>query len=186
MGRPLKFETMALSDLTPAAYNPREISDMAMMGLESSIKRFGLVEPIIYNQQTGNVVGGHQRLKVLIGQGVETTDVVVVDLPEIEEKALNVALNNQLIAGDFTKELEAIQAELADDLDMRGPAVLLRIPEIEIDPPEIVLPTGEPQKEPQLKSDCLVEIYCTKAGLATIQDTLNEWAGLDGVEINIS
>jgi ParB-like chromosome segregation protein Spo0J len=84
------------------------MSPRAYAGLKASIERFGLVEPIVWNKRTGNVVGGHQRLKVLAEQGVAETIVVVVDLPETEEKALNVTLNNPNIAGEFTADLQVI------------------------------------------------------------------------------
>ena len=60
--------TMKVADLTGAPYNPRTISDEAMKGLSASIERFGLVQPIVWNRRTERVVGGHQRLKVLVAQ----------------------------------------------------------------------------------------------------------------------
>jgi len=57
-------------------------------------------------------VGGHQRLDVLIAQGVESTEVVVVCLNKAEEKALNVSLNNPAIAGDFTAQLDELLADI--------------------------------------------------------------------------
>ena len=107
---------MKVADLKPADYNPRKISDEAMKGLSASITRFGLVQPVIWNTRSQRVVGGHQRLKVLIEEGVEETDVVVVDLPDSEEKALNVALNSPAIAGEFTPDLDAILAEIQANL----------------------------------------------------------------------
>jgi len=61
-----KIVKMKIADLNPAPYNPRKISNRAMTGLSASIVRFGLVQPVIWNEKTGNVVGGHQRLKVII------------------------------------------------------------------------------------------------------------------------
>jgi ParB-like chromosome segregation protein Spo0J len=58
-----------------------------------------LVEPLVWNKQTGNLVGGHQRLKVLKEQGVKEVEVSVVDLSETKEKALNIALNK--VQGDW-------------------------------------------------------------------------------------
>lgn len=116
-----RIERRKVSDLTPADYNPRDISERALQGLSESVKRFGLVQPIIVNERTGNVVGGHQRLKVLDGAGEAETDVVVVDIDEGEERALNVALNNQHISGEFTEDLdgmlEAIAAETPELFD---------------------------------------------------------------------
>jgi len=112
----LQIETKRVADLDPAPYNPRRISPEALDGLRHSVERFGLVEPIVWNRRTSHVVGGHQRLKVLQRLGETETQVVVVDLPEDEEKALNVALNNPAIAGDFTPELHQLLAEIRETL----------------------------------------------------------------------
>lgn len=109
-----KIRRMPMTKLTPANYNPRSITDQARAGLAASVERFGLVQPIIWNERTGNVVGGHQRLAVLVDAGEKDTDVVVIDLPLSEEKALNVALNSPEIAGDFTPALDDLLAEIAE------------------------------------------------------------------------
>ena len=113
--RQTKIETWPVSKLSPADYNPRSISDEAMTGLRASVHRFGLVQPIIVNEKTGNVVGGHQRLKVCVADGVEEVQVVVVNLPPSEERALNVALNNPHIAGEFTGDLSSLLDSIAAD-----------------------------------------------------------------------
>lgn len=105
---------MKLEELKPAEYNPRTITKEAFRGLEASIRRFGLVQPIVWNRRTERVVGGHQRIEAMKALGQSEAQVVVVDLPESEEKALNVTLNNPAIAGEFTDDLQGILAELAD------------------------------------------------------------------------
>jgi DNA modification methylase len=103
---------MDLGDLLPAPYNPRRIEPDAFSGLTASLKRFGLVQPIVWNRRTRHVVGGHQRLDALRALGQARGQVAVVDLPLSEEKALNLTLNNPAIAGEFTTDVEAILAEL--------------------------------------------------------------------------
>lgn len=149
----MKLETMNLRDLLPAAYNPRRISDAALSGLQKSLERFGLVQPIIWNQRTSTIVGGHQRVKALIQMGRTEAQVVVVDLPESEEKALNVALNSPAISGEFTDdlqdlllEIESSDAELFEDLrlgELRIDIVLEPAPLL-TDPDEIPKPPPEP------------------------------------------
>jgi DNA modification methylase len=107
---------MQISDLRPAEYNPRTISDSGLAGLKASITLFGLVEPIIYNERTQHIVGGHQRYRVLCEQGVTETDVVIVDLDEVSEKSLNITLNNQHIQGEFTDDLQRILADIKENL----------------------------------------------------------------------
>jgi site-specific DNA-methyltransferase (adenine-specific) len=112
----LVFEKKKLADITPASYNPRSISKDALAGLTSSISRFGLVEPIVWNKRTGNIVGGHQRFKVLSAQGVEETTVVVIDMPENEEVALNITLNNPAIQGDWTDGVGDLLKQVSETL----------------------------------------------------------------------
>lgn len=112
----LETRVVPISKLKPAPWNPRKISDKAWGALATSMDRFGVVEPIVWNQRSGQVVGGHQRLTVLERRGVKKATVVVVDLPESEERALNVALNNPESAGQFTDALGPILKELAASL----------------------------------------------------------------------
>lgn len=109
-----QFVRMALDDLVPAPYNPRKISRAAMKGLRASLKRFGLVQPIVWNKRSGYIVGGHQRVAALRESGVVEADVIVVDLDEKDERALNVTLNNPKISGDFSDEVEALLLDLRE------------------------------------------------------------------------
>lgn len=97
-----------LSDIKPAPYNPRTISQDALNGLAASLERFGVVEPIIWNERTQHIVGGHQRFEVLKQRGDTEAQVIVVSLDDLEEKALNVTLNNPNIAGQFTDNLQEL------------------------------------------------------------------------------
>jgi DNA modification methylase len=110
------IQKIKLADLKAATYNPRTISDEAMAGLSHSIERFGMVQPIVWNKRTGNIVGGHQRFKVLAEKGVAETDVVVVDMDTNEEIALNVTLNNPSIQGEFTSSVGELLKDLAGQL----------------------------------------------------------------------
>jgi ParB-like chromosome segregation protein Spo0J len=51
----MQIITKKLSQLKPAEYNPRSISDEALRGLQSSIEEFGCVELIVWNKRTGKV-----------------------------------------------------------------------------------------------------------------------------------
>lgn len=99
------IQTLPVDKLVPADYNPRKDlkpGDPEYEKLKRSLSEFGYVEPIIWNQSTSHVVGGHQRLKVLIDTGVTEVECVVVEMGEDKEKALNVALNK--ISGEWDKE----------------------------------------------------------------------------------
>jgi hypothetical protein len=116
---PHKFAVMPLSKLKPAPYNPRTMSDTARAGLAASLKKFGLVEPIIWNKRSGYIVGGHMRVDGLVQAGFTEAEVIIVDLNDRDEKELNVTLNKQTGDWDFTA-LKKLMAELNPDDKVRG------------------------------------------------------------------
>src|SRR5262245_56872146 len=101
---PLDVRTLPVADLRPAPYNPRHApkpTDPRYKKLAASLREFGLVEPLVWNETTGHVVGGHARLAILKAMGVTHVPVSVVRLPPEREKALNVVLNNREAQGRF-------------------------------------------------------------------------------------
>lgn len=114
----MDIQKIPLEKLNPATYNPRKDlkpGDPEYEKLKKSMETFGYVEPIVWNKRTGNIVGGHQRLKILVGQGYDEIDCVVVDLDQTQEKALNVALNKVSGEWDLPKLADLI-GELDGDL----------------------------------------------------------------------
>ena len=105
----MTIETLKVERLLPADYNPRKDlkpGDAEYEKLKRSIEQFGYVEPVIWNKTTGRVVGGHQRLKVLLDMGINEVECVVVEMDEEKEKALNIALNK--ISGEWDKDKLAL------------------------------------------------------------------------------
>ena len=117
------IEKIPIKKINPAVYNPRkdlQPGDVEYDKLCKSIDKFDCVEPLVWNRRTGNLVGGHQRLKVLLARGDTEVICSVVDLPLEKEKALNLALNK--ISGDWD---ESKLAALLDEL--------IRIPEFDFE-----------------------------------------------------
>ncbi|AOV98918.1 site-specific DNA-methyltransferase [Dehalococcoides mccartyi] len=103
------IEKIQTDRLIPADYNPRKDlkpGDPEYEKLKRSLEEFGYVEPVIWNKITSHVVGGHQRLKVLLDMGITEVECVVVEMDAEKEKALNVALNK--ISGDWDKDKLAL------------------------------------------------------------------------------
>ena len=101
----MQIEKLKTELLIPADYNPRKDlkpGDPEYEKLKRSIEQFGYVEPVIWNKPTSHVVGGHQRLKVLLDMGITEVECVVIEMNEEKEKALNIALNK--ISGDWDKD----------------------------------------------------------------------------------
>lgn len=105
------LDKIKITDITPADYNPRKISNDDYEKLSRNISEFGLVSPIIINLQNNHIIGGHQRYDVLINEYMVThkyeelnllrlgdigwvfadEDIDIED--ENFEKALNLSLN---------------------------------------------------------------------------------------------
>lgn len=126
----MEFEVKRIADMNRAAYNPRvdlQPEDEEYQAIERSLKRHGLVQPIVWNRRTNTVVSGHQRLTVLETQGETEVTVSVVDLDDIQEKELNVALNK--ITGEWDDDkLSVILNELGEEATDTG----FTLPEIDV------------------------------------------------------
>lgn len=108
----MNLQKIPISKIKPAAYNPRkdlQPGDLDYEKLKQSIDQFDLVEPLIWNKKTGNLIGGHQRLKILRARGDTEIDVSVVSLSLAKEKALNIALNKIQGAWDLPKLKDLLQ-----------------------------------------------------------------------------
>ena len=117
----MKIEKLNISKLNPAEYNPRkdlQPGDAEYEKLKRSMEQFGYVEPVVWNKTTGRVIGGHQRLKILVDMGLNEVDCVVVEINEEREKALNIALNK--INGEWdTDKLAMLISDLqGSDFDV--------------------------------------------------------------------
>lgn len=101
--------------------NPRLISQEQLSDLKESILQYGFIEPVIYNKKTKQIVGGHQRIKAAIQEGIKLVPVIQVDWSKKKQKAANLALNK--ISGDWDysrlKEyIESIDLEVKDPNDL--------------------------------------------------------------------
>jgi ParB-like chromosome segregation protein Spo0J len=114
----MKIQKVSIHQLKPAVYNPRIHLTPEMdqyQKLKRSLDEFGLVQPIVWNQETGNIVSGHQRFNILSDQGETEFDVIVVSMNSEKEKALNITLNNSHVSGDWdTEKLVDLVSDLAE------------------------------------------------------------------------
>jgi len=93
----MNLQRIPIEKLKPAKYNPRKDlkpGDPAYEKIKRSLNDYGYVDPVIWNEVTGNIVGGHQRQKILVAEGATEIDCVVVHIENPQdEKAMNIALN---------------------------------------------------------------------------------------------
>ena len=152
----MKIIRKRIADMERATYNPRvelQPGDAEYETLKRSLEQFGMVEPVVWNERTNRVVCGHQRLTVEAALGHEEVDVSVVDLDEIKEKELNIALNK--IGGRWDTE------KLGADFDNLGDRAL----ETGFTQPEI--------DEVQAKLEQLIDQGMIDQELAQIEKTFN-------------
>lgn len=122
------------SQINFANYNPRKITPEARKKLKANLKRVGILGGVVWNEVTGNLVSGHQRVSVIDEvnrYNSETNEndylirVEVVQMDEKTEKEQNVFMNNRNVQGDFDSDmlkdlLDGIDYNLAglDDFDL--------------------------------------------------------------------
>ena len=129
----MKIEKIKITDLVPAEYNPRKISEEEKQKLKNSIDNFGIVEPILIALSDNEIIGGHQRFDVLFDQYLLDNNIFKeLNLLRLNEsfgwvfpdndksldsedmkKALNLVLNR--VSGEWDKEkVKAIFQEFQD------------------------------------------------------------------------
>jgi len=123
------IEKKKLSELKPAPYNPRQSTAKQEKQLKASLEKFGVVEPIIYNKQTGYIVGGHFRVRELTKLGYKEVECVIVDLNEEDERELNIRLNANTGEWDWDQLANEWDAEKLDDWGLDLPVDLDSIKE---------------------------------------------------------
>ena len=110
----MKIEKIEINKLKPATYNPRKITKKQYDDIKVSIKRFGLVDPIIINHNM-TIIGGHQRYQVCKELKYTDIDCVVLNLNKEEERELNIRLNKS--GGEFDMDILANEFDIDNLVD---------------------------------------------------------------------
>lgn len=80
------MEYVKFTDIKPADYNPRRISDSAFVELKGSLKTLGFILPIIVNRENMTIVAGHQRTKAAMAIGLTEAPCYYVSGIDIESE----------------------------------------------------------------------------------------------------
>ena len=114
MARAKNIVIKDIDDLIFADYNPRQLTEQQYKHLKESIKKFGLIDPIIINKnkdRKNTIIGGHQRTRVAKTMGITEIPCVEIDLDLEKERELNIRLNKN--TGGWNYDM------LADLFDMK-------------------------------------------------------------------
>lgn len=113
-------ETINRKQIKNAPYNPRRIDVSNRSLLKRNLKKIGLIETLVWNKTTGNIVSGHQRLSLmdeLEGRGDYDLTVAMVEFDLTGEKEQNIFMNNPNAQGDWDRDL---MMDVIPDIDMRN------------------------------------------------------------------
>jgi len=151
--------------------------------LKGVLDEVGWVQEVIVNQRTGHLVDGHLRCQLAAREGAKTIPVKYVDLSEDEEALVLASIDP--IAAMATTDREKLN-ELFQSINSDNENVQRLISEIAEKELQVYFPPEEKQKEPELKADHYIEIYCSNSEYQNISHMLAEWSQVDGIKINIS
>lgn len=148
------LENRKLKDLKDHPKNPRQISHEDIAHLTTSIDKFGLIDKPIINID-GQIIGGHQRKKILKKLAIKELECWVPDreLSEKEVEELNIRLNKN--TGEFDFDILANQWEVSDLLDWGFTLEEFDLGDVE---------TIESEEESEILEPCKDEDAITKLG----------------------
>lgn len=147
-----EIKTVKLKNLIPAPYNPREISEEALRGLNTSLQKFGYIDLLIVNKKNMHIVSGNQRYKLLLKNNIKEASVIFVELDNAREKALCLTMNNKNITGSYTDIVMDLIEEIKKSLPQED-FIALQIEQIQSDIQDFkfeninLADTPPPQKE---------------------------------------
>jgi hypothetical protein len=114
------------SQINFASYNPRKKDPKVIEALKKNFKKVGFLGGIVWNQRSGNLVGGHKRvetLDIIHGYNEETKEndyeikVEAIDVDDKTEKEQNIFLNNKRVQGETDYEMLAL---IIPDIDIES------------------------------------------------------------------
>lgn len=119
-----KTTTVKLATLVEDPDNTRVHPERNLEEIKRSLMEYGQVEPLIVQKSSNRVIGGNGRLAVLRELGMETANVILLDIDDLSARKLSVALNRtaELATWDFDRleELLRLTHEQAEDEDVGG------------------------------------------------------------------
>lgn len=118
----LKVRRVEVQSLKEDPANVRRHDDRNLAAIQSSIRTFGQVEPLVVQKDSLRVIGGNGRLRVLQRLGVTHVDVVEVDVDDAKAAQLSIALNRtgELAAWDEHRLKQTLEELASQGVDVEG------------------------------------------------------------------
>lgn len=99
-------EKVPIEEVTGSEYNPRAITEEALLALQHSIRRFGMVKPLIVNASNNVITAGHQRKKAATAIGLKYLPCIRINSPNLQDEILFNLMHNSIETSKTTVRLE--------------------------------------------------------------------------------
>lgn len=99
-------EKVPIEEVTGSEYNPRAITEEALLALQHSIRRFGMVKPLIVNATNNVITAGHQRKKAATAIGLTHLPCIRINSPNLQDEILFNLMHNSIETSKTTVRLE--------------------------------------------------------------------------------
>ena len=111
----MEFRHIPIVLLREAPFNPNRMEPDMAEHLLLSLRRFGIVQNLVVRPAVDGyfeVLSGNQRLRILLGEGVDEVPCILVDVGDAEARLLAQALNQIQGEDDLGLKAELIQQVL--------------------------------------------------------------------------
>ena len=193
-----RIEIVPIEALRPQAKNYRQHTPRNIAMIGDSIQAVGVMRSVVSDGDNADeLVAGSGTLDAAMERGITQAIIVETDGTALlvhrrrgltEEQKVRYSIEDNR-ATDLSGWDTVALAELADEM----PALLdglFHTEELaqilERAGAELLIPDPTPQKEPELKGECFIEIYCSQNDLEEFRATLTQWGGRKSVTVNIS
>lgn len=100
-------ERVPIDEVTGSEYNPRAITEEALEKLQYSIRRFGMVKPLIVNASNNVITAGHQRKKAATAIGLTHLPCIRINSPNLQDEILFNLMHNSIETSKTSVRLES-------------------------------------------------------------------------------
>lgn len=175
--------------------NPRKRTQRNLKIITDSLQEVGAARSIVIDEDD-SILAGNGVVEAATLAGIEKVIEVEADgetiiavrrrgLTEAQRQKLKYYDNRSAMLADW--DIEVILADMESGLDLsqlwQGDELAALLEEAGT---ELLVPDPQPQKEPELKAERFIEIYCTDKDLEDFRTVLDEWSSRNTVTINIS
>ena len=115
-----EFRRIAISSLRPPAENPRTIAVCELAELRRSIRRFGVVEPVIARAGDLRLIAGRQRVTAAAREGLAEVPAILIDCGDADARVLAISLNKTGGTWDVPALAEMLSDLAAAGVDLRS------------------------------------------------------------------